>query len=156
MKASCCHILQKGKIKLGWITVRFVYMAIFWDNGILQKRDLRIDELGNSTCWHFIIVNILSCLKFTTSCFWYSLWHLEQGTKCWNLSFIPSAFFVKNIEFGKSLKSSPPISVKTNFINFIKASVADSVMLNLVWNDMIQINIHKNQSSSIDSVLGGS
>ena len=62
----------------------------------------------------------------------------------------------QNIEFGKSLKSSPPISVKTNFINFIKASVADSVMLNLVRNDMIQINIHKNRSSSIDSVLGGS
>ena len=76
IELSCCRISENGKIKLGRIKVRFVD-TIFWDNGVLQNRVLRIDELGNSICWHFITVSILFCWKFTTSCFWYSLWHLE-------------------------------------------------------------------------------
>ena len=46
----CCRIPENGNIKLGRITVRFADMPIFRDNGVLQERELRSDELGNSMC----------------------------------------------------------------------------------------------------------
>ena len=69
----CCRIPENGNIKLGRITVRFADMPIFQDNSILQERELRSDELGNSICRHVIIAGIPFCWKFVTSCFWYNL-----------------------------------------------------------------------------------
>ena len=59
--AICCRIPENGNIKLGRITVRFADTLIFQDNGILQERELRSDELENSMYRHVIIVGIPFC-----------------------------------------------------------------------------------------------